>query len=61
MNVDPKTLLCMFEEGRRENVASLPNSAIVAALQDSRFEVRNVAMILATRRGMQVIATGDTQ
>lgn len=53
--VDKTELLNMLDEIRLQHVVSVPNSVIIHGLQDSRFEVRNIAAILAKRRGLQVV------
>ena len=47
----------MIEEVRQPTAVfvRVPNSHIVLALSDERFEVRNIARILADRRGIQIV------
>ena len=55
MPITPEQLCAMFDEVRQEGLR-VPNSAILQALDDERFEIRNVARILADRRGIQIVS-----
>lgn len=58
MNISPTAVLRLFDAVR--DGASILNSEIVAAMADDRFEIRNIAVILAERRGIQVVALNDS-
>ena len=55
MPITPEQLCAMFDEVRQTGL-QVPNSVIIRALSDERFEVRNAARIIADRRGIQIVS-----
>lgn len=60
MPITPEQFRDMLDECRQEGLR-VPNSVIIQALSDDRFTVRNVAIILADRRGLQMVNDRPTQ
>ena len=54
-SIPPEVLLRLIDEVRNGSVGTIPNSVLVVALGDTRFEVQNIANILLKRRGIQIV------